>query len=188
MELTISKREKKNKSDINKIRREGNIPAVLYAPGKNSENVVVKGEEFLAVLRSIKPGHLATKTFTLKGEKEQHKAIVKDIQYDVTSYKIIHLDFQLVSDEGLVKVNVPIVYLGQEECAGVKLGGILHFVIRALPVECLAKDIPEEFTLDIRSLAIEESRRLSDLQIPKNVKPLKSLKEIAIVVAKPLAT
>ena len=87
------------------------------------------------------------------------RAIVKDIQYNVASYDVEHIDFLLLSDDQIVTVNVPIQILGVAECPGIKLGGTFRQVIRTLKVSCLPKDIPSEFQIDIHDLNIAQSKR-----------------------------
>lgn len=184
MKLTTMKREKGGKGDIQRMRRNGNIPAVIYSKGDVGKNIEVNGAEFKAIMRGVKQGCLPTTLFTLKEEGKDVKALVKEIQYDPTTYDVLHLDFiELVSDVK-VRVKVPIQCTGVVDCVGVKLGGVLRQVIRYLQVECLPKDIPTEFSVDVRELNIQQTRRLSDIDLPQNVRPLANMKEVAVVVAK----
>ena len=184
MELTVFKRDGVKKSQTGKIRRESNIPGVIYLSGKSNENIYIQLAEFETHLRKIKPGRLATTIFTLKKGKETIKAIVKDIQYHVTSYRILHLDFMELLEDKLLKVNVPIEYIGTADCVGIKLGGILRKVIRSMRVKCLPKDIPSFFELDVRELKIADSKRLSDIALPKDVTLLSKVSEVCVVIAK----
>jgi len=181
MKLTVSPRKELKKSDAKRVRREGNVPAILYGQGKTNENVIVNGEELRTVLRNLKSGLLATTVFHLSTGQ---KAIVKEIQYHPVSYAILHLDLAVISDDRSVTVNVPLQITGVADCAGIKLGGFLRQVIRTLKVECLPKHIPQEFTLDVKDLGVNESKRLSDLQIPSTVRPLGRMNEVAVVIAK----
>ena len=184
MKLTITKREGKNKSAVKQIRRDGNVPAILYSAGKPCENIVVNGTEFSTVLREMKPGRLSTTIFSLEMDGKKRRAIVKDIQYQLTTYVVSHLDFEELFDDVLVNVKVPISCTGGADCAGVKLGGFLRQVIRFVKVQCLPKKIPTEFFVDVRNLGIRQTKRLSDLALPEGVKPLASLEEVVVVVAK----
>jgi len=184
MDLTVTKRTPGKKSENKRIRREGNIPATLYSQGKAGEEIVVEGAVFQKVLNKIEPGTLSTKLFTLHLDGKTRRAIVKDIQYDIITYAIIHLDFEQLHDQTPVNVNVPIQHIGAMDCIGVKLGGVLRSVIRKVKVRCLPKDIPSHFEVDVKDLGVNDSRRLSDIAIPKEVRPLINLKEIAVVVSK----
>lgn len=185
MKLRVFTRNEAKKSESNKIRREGNIPAVVYTRGKESRTVAVDGSEFSALLRTVLPGRLSTTVFTLADDHgKTHPVIVKEIQYHPTTYKVLHLDFEELSDKTPVKVNVPIECTGVVDCVGVKLGGVLRQVVRHLRIRCLPKDIPSAFMIDVRSMGQNDKKRLSDLEIPNSVKPIADLNEVAVVIAK----
>lgn len=183
MKLTISKRSTE-KSKNSQLRREGNIPAVLYSKGEAGENIVIQGKEFTALMKQINAGCLATTIFTLQLNDKEIRAIVKDIQYNITTYAVIHLDFEELIDDVPVSINVPLQCTGVVDCVGIKLGGNLRQVIRAVKVRCLPKDIPSEFQIDVKDLGMGQSRRLSDIALPSGVRPLAALKEVAVVIAK----
>ncbi len=80
--------------------------------------------------------------------------------------------------------KIPIECTGVIDCAGIKLGGVLRQVIRTLRVQCLPKDMPEVFELDIKALSMKDSRKLKELDIPSTVRPLVKLNEVCVVIAK----
>lgn len=185
MKLKVSKREVIKKSESGRIRREGNIPAVLYVRGKPTDAIIVGGAEFNSILRSIVPGRLSTTQFFLQDESgKERRAILKEIQYHPTTYQVNHLDFEELYDDAKVTLNVPIECTGVVDCIGVKLGGVLRQVIRKLRVRCLPKDIPSVFNIDVKHMGQNEKIRLSQLHIPHTVKPVANLNEVAVVIAK----
>lgn len=184
MKLNVTKRTGAKKSEVKAIRREGNIPAILYSPERPSESIVIDGNQFAALIRSIKSGHLPTTKFTLVVDGKERPAVVKDIQYNLTNYKVTHLDFEELLHDVSVEIKVPIQCTGVMECVGIKLGGFLRQVIRFVKVKCLPADMPEEFSIDVRDLGIRQSKRLSDLEMPSGVKPLASMNEVVVVIAK----
>lgn len=185
MKLNVGKRKAVKKSEIKAIRREKNIPAIVYGQGKEGEAITVNGVEFNALLRKVQPGRLSTTAFELHEEKATtRRGILKDIHYNPTNYDVIHLDFEELLDDVPINVKVPIECIGINECAGIKLGGVLRQVIRYIRVRCLPKDMPTHFQIDIREMALGQVRRLSDLKIPESVRPLADLHEVAVVIAK----
>jgi large subunit ribosomal protein L25 len=185
MKLKMLTRPSESKSAVKKLRRENSIPAVIYGFGKEAEKIAVESPEFTAHLRSVQPGRLSTTIFTLvDSHGKERRAILKEIQYKVTTYDVIHLDFEELQDKVMVNVKVPIEPINFAECPGVKLGGVLRQVIRHLRVRCLPKDIPQAFVLDAKDMGPRESRRLSDLDIPNTVRPLTNLNEVAAVIVK----
>ena len=184
MKLTITKRAGATKGEVKKVRREGNIPAIVYAKGHPVEKVTVVGTEFQTVLRNLKQDQLSTQIFELNYHGKTHRAIVKDVQYHPATYAIEHIDFIMLTSDSPVTVSVPLQVLGVAECAGIKLGGTLRQVIRKLKVSCLPKDIPHLFEIDIRDLGIGQSKRLSDISMPANIRSLSPMSEVAVVIAK----
>jgi large subunit ribosomal protein L25 len=184
MKLSISKRTHVRKSDTLNVRREGNVPAILYSVGEEPSEVVILGAELQAVLRQVKQGRLSTTIFELGHEGKVVKALVKDIQYHPTTYNVIHVDFQQLNEQSKVRVKVPIEFIGAAESAGVKLGGFLRPIIRYVNVECLPKDIPSYFELSVAELGMRQSKRIQDLSFPNGVRPLTKVDEVAVVIAK----
>ncbi len=185
MKLKVFKRELLKKSESSRIRREGNVPAVLYNRGKTTDAIVVDGAEFSSMLRNVQPGRLSTTIFSLTTENgKEHRAILKEIQYHPTTYKVQHLDFEELFDDVKVTLNIPIECTGVVDCVGVKLGGVLRQVIRKFRVRCLPKDIPTVFYVDVRNMGQNDKIRLAQLEIPQTVRPVANLNEVAVIIAK----
>jgi large subunit ribosomal protein L25 len=184
MKLSYFSRTAGLKGTVNKLRREGSIPAVLYGMNHSPESIFVKKDEIETSLRHLKQGQLSTTVFELHDGQKTHKALIKEVQYHRTTYAIEHIDFLFVNDKKEVTVNVPIQITGIGDCVGVKLGGFVRQAIRSLKVSCLLKDIPQEFTIDVRDMQIAQAKRLSDIALPSGVKPIGKLNEVAVVIAK----
>jgi large subunit ribosomal protein L25 len=184
MKLAVKQRVGEKKKDIKDIRRDGDVPAIIYFPKGQPEKLIVSGVEFGAVLRGMKPGQLSTTVFTLSDGKKERRAIIKDIQYHPTSYSVLHIDFEELIDDVPVSVKVPVNCIGVADCVGIKLGGFLRPVSRYVKVKCLPKHIPAEFTVNVKDLGIRQSKRLKDIAMPTGVKPLERLEEVLVVIAK----
>jgi large subunit ribosomal protein L25 len=184
MKLAVKQRISEKKKDIKEIRREGDIPAVIYSSKIQPEKLTVSGAEFKTVLRGMKAGHLSTTIFILSDGKTERRAIVKDIQYHLTTYNVSHIDFEELIEDVPVSVKVPVNCVGVVECVGIKLGGFLRQVIRHVKAECLPRNIPSEFLIDVRDLGIRQSKRLKDLLMPNGVRPLANPEEVLVVIAK----
>ena len=184
MKLTLSTRAGKKKSELTKLRSCKDIPAVIYVTGSPSELVTVKGVEFEAILRGMPKGYLPTAIFELELDGKKIKAIVKDIQYNPTTYQVVHLDFLTLKDDTLVDINVPIHCLGEADCIGIKLGGFLRYVKRHIKVRCLPKNIPSDFKVDIRNLGITQYKRVKDIAIGNEIRPLIGENDVIVVIAK----
>ena len=170
MQLETKKRSAERKSEAKRLRLDGEIPAVIYHHSKQAESVSISRDTFTSLLRQITPGRLPTTIFTLKdSENATRKAILKDIQYNPTNYNVIHLDFEELIENVPVNVKVPVECVGVVDSAGIKLGGVLRQVIRHVRVNCLPKDIPDYFQLDIKDMSISDKKRVKDLNIPETL-------------------
>lgn len=185
MKLQIVPRDSKKKSELTRVRLEDNIPAVIYNRGKESEPITINGSEWNAFFRTVPSGRLSSTVLTLVDQNGKvRRVVVKDIQYEITTYKVIHLDFEELHDDVKVSLRVPIECSGVVDCVGVKLGGVVRQVVRSLRVRCFPRDIPAFFDLDVRSMELFQAKRLADLNIPENVHPLTNLDTVAVVIVK----
>lgn len=184
MQLTAKPRAEETKGGLKQMRRAGTIPAVLYSPGQVGQTLLIDRVEWETNLRKIKQGTLATQVFKLNVEGGKKKALIKDIQYDPTNYRVLHMDFEELKDDVVIKVNVPIEMTGVMECAGVKAGGFLRQVKRTAKIKCLPKDIPSHFEMDVKDLAVGKNLKVSDLALKKGLQILSPKNEVLIVVSK----
>ena len=184
MKLTATVRASTKKSDMKQARREGKIPAIFYSTGEHNQQLIVDAAEFNAILRQIKPGRLSTTVFSIVINGTTKKAIIKDIQYQLTTYRVSHIDFKELVDNVSVSLKVPIECVGVAECIGVKLRGFLHQPMRHVNVECLPEHIPSQFEINVENLEISQSKRLSDIVLPKGVKLLARMDEVVVAVSK----
>ncbi len=182
MELSIFKREK---NQVKKLRHQGYIPAVVYGKGMQNENIYLNKQQLNKKFSKLNFGDLSTCIFTLKGEDQTFKAIIKDIQYFVINYEIMHLDFLKIDEKVKITTKVPIRCIGINECVGIKQGGNFRQMIRAMKVKCLPKDLPKEFIIDITNMEIGSVKRLNDITLPKGVISVsRRLKEVVVTITK----
>lgn len=185
MKLKTVKRSAERKSELTDLRLKGMIPAVVYHQGKPAHPIAVPTADYEAIVRQVKQGHLSVTKITLIDEDGKEKvAILKEIQYHPTTYKVLHLDFEELDANVPVKVKIPLECIGMADCAGIKLGGSLRQVFRKILVKCLPKDIPSVFNLDVQAMDVNDKKHVSDIVLPKAVQLLVKPKEVAIVIAK----
>lgn len=192
MKLTLSKREKQKKSELTSIRHRGDIPAIIYRREKKGERycsvagdtVTVPGTSFYSALRHIKKGYLPTHIFELDIDGVSEKAVVKGVEYHPTTYQILHLDFFPLREDQEIDVRVPLDCLRVADCVGIKLGGFLRYLQRHIQVRCFPSEIPTDFKIDIAAMEIGDVKRVKDLHLGDGVRPLSSLNEIVIAIAK----
>ena len=164
--LQATIRENQGTSSSKKIRRDNGIPAVVYG-GKDNSNIILDSNE---VAKKIKDAGFYSNVIQLKIGKKTVDVILKDLQRDPSKSSITHMDFFAVDKNKAVIVNVPILFVNEETCAGVKLGGgKLSHIQTELEVSCLPKDIPENIQIDVAELEIGHSIHMSEIKMPANV-------------------
>jgi large subunit ribosomal protein L25 len=184
-DVKIFERTAKSKGENNRLRREQKIPIIIYSEGKPGKVASCDKVAIEAVLRGLKPGFLPTTVFHLKDASGKTiKAIVKDIQYNVVSYNVMHIDFLELKDDRKVEVKVPVECVGTVDCVGVKAGGFVRQISRFVEVRCLPKDIPASFEVDVRNLNIFDSMRVKDLNLDKKLVALAQPKDVIVSVVK----
>ena len=171
--LEAFKREELKKGASGRLRRSGRIPAVIYG-SKAPVTIAVQQNEFEKKFHSVSENTI----ITIELGKEKHDVLVKDYQEDTLKGKITHIDFYEIEQGKVLRTNVPIRIEGVP--AGVKEGGLLEERLYEIEVECLPKDIPEYFELNVEGLNIGDTVHVSDIEIPEGVKALSS-DDLAVV-------
>lgn len=190
MEKVILKaliREEKGKGACKHMRREGQIPAVVYKEGKDAISVQVDSRELWHALHTD-AGENAIITMDISGgEKEIKKTvIVKETQTDPITDKFLHLDFHEISLKEKLKVKVPVNVKG--EAIGVKEEeGVLAQAMWEVEVECLPTDIPEHIDVQVEELKIGDAIHVKDLAAPQGVAILDDPEQVVVAVHVPKA-
>ena len=154
-------RDQRGKNEARRLRKGGNVPAVLYGGKGEALALAVNAKQVTAILRS-QTGHNTLFQVALGGKQEP--AIVKDWQVDPVSGQLLHVDLLRVAMDVRMRLKVPVHTFGDP--AGVKVqGGVYEVVTREVEVECLPADIPTEFTADVSGLMLNQNLRAGDLKI-----------------------
>ena len=154
-------RSTRGKNAARRVRATGQVPAVLYGGKAGPQTLEVNAKQVSAILRSAM-GH--NSILTVKTKDGEQSAILKDWQVDPVRGTLIHVDLLRVAMDVRMRVNVPVHTFGEPQ--GVKLqGGIFEMVTREVEIECLPKDIPTEFRMDISPLMIGMQLRAGDIQL-----------------------
>ena len=154
------------------LRRSGAVPAVLYGGGKEARALSLEQRE---VAKQLATGRIFLTVYALSfgegGSKvAEEKVLVRDIQFDPVRDVAIHVDFQRVTDRSELHVDVPVKFLNQDTCQGLKRGGILNVVRHEVSLLCRARSIPTEIELDIVDADVGDSLHASQLVLPEGVK------------------
>ena len=185
-ELTIKRREATGKAVARRLRRAGEVPAILYG-GARPEPVLVDPK---AVLKMIHGREGTTQLLALKFDGEagggKRMAIIRDLQFDPVTEHLLHVDLQEVSADRTITVRVAVRPMG--EPAGVKeQKGILNIVVHELEVSCLPTAIPERIDADVTALMIGDVLTVAKLQAPQGVRILTPPGQAVATVVPPMA-
>ncbi|MDP7552737.1 MAG: 50S ribosomal protein L25 [Nitrospinaceae bacterium] len=164
--LSVKIREKTGKSAARELRRNDEIPAVLYGL-KDNLSLSVSSKEFAKVLDD--KGRSALIDLKVEGGK-QRKVILKETQTHPLKELYVHVDFLEVALDKAVKVSVPVNLVGQSP--GEKQGGIVNHILKTLEAECLPINIPQVFDVDMSGVELGQVVHVSDMQLPEGVKVL----------------
>ena len=167
-ELSAEERTDTGKGASRRLRRLNRIPAIIYGGTKaqkplsitlNSDEVrkVTENEAFFS--------HVVTVNI---GNKSQ-QALVVDVQRNPARGWITHMDFQRVSNATMIHKKIPVHFVNEDTCPGVKAGGIVQHNLTEIEVSCKASDLPEFLEVDMSGLEIGTVVHLSDLKVPANV-------------------
>ena len=184
-ELTVKRREGIGKQIAKRLRREGLVPAILYG-GAKTEPVTVDPR---AVLRMIAGHEGSTQLLTLKFDGDgggTRMAIIRAMQFDPVTERLLHVDLQEVSADKAITVRVAVHPVG--EAIGVKeTKGILNLVLHEVTVSCLPTAIPERIDADVTALAIGDVLTIGDLRAPEGVRIVNDPGQAVATVSPPMA-
>jgi large subunit ribosomal protein L25 len=183
-ELTIKPRTGTGKQIAKRLRREGVVPAVLYG-GAKPEAVTVDPKAVLRIIHGHE-GSTQLLTLTFEGGDGSRMAIIRDLQFDPVSERLLHVDLQEVTADRAITVRVAVHPVG--EAAGVReQKGILNVVLHELDVSCLPTMIPERIDADVAALMIGHVLTVAELRAPEGVRILNDPGQAVVTVAAPMA-
>lgn len=165
--LNAELRQRLGTNKNREIRREDSmVPAVIYGNEEESKNIKVPLNE---IAKASMDENFFTQVLLIKLEGNEEKVVLKELQREPEKGKFLHADFQRVSRKTKLKVVLPIKVLGEEECLGIKEGGVLTRNLVEIEVACLAGNIPESLDIDITNLELDQSIRLTEISLPDGV-------------------
>lgn len=152
-----------------RLRRDNLVPAILYGADKEPQAIQLKHNE---VWKHLENEAFYSQLLSLTVDKDEPvRTLLKDVQRHPFKQQVLHLDFVRVVAGAELQVSVPLHFINEDVCAGVKTGGgiIMHNENEVL-VACRPRDIPENIEVDMAALGVGESVHLSNLTMPENVR------------------
>jgi len=150
-----------------RLRNDELVPAIVYGGTKQPRNVSLSHRE---LVKALENEAFFSHLITLKLEDGAEEVILKDLQRHPARPRILHADFQRVSRDRKLHVHIPLHFINQEKCHGVKnQGGIIQHNANEVHVTCLPQDLPEFIEVDMTAYHVGQAVHLSDLKLPAGV-------------------
>ena len=180
--LKATKRTTQTAGQINKLRAEGVIPAVLYGGKQGSVSISLKKLHLINIMQT---DTFMSKVVDLEIEGTSEKALPRDIAYHPISDEPIHIDFMRIVKGSKLVLQIPVKFINLDKSPGLKKGGVLNTVRRKVELKCPAENIPNEIVVDLNNTDIGTSIKISSIKLPENVIPTITDRDfvIATVVA-----
>ncbi len=161
--LELKSRERSGKGAARALRREGNLPGVVYGAKKEPQPVQMNAHEFMMASR-VEGFFSHLQTLSLDGKEV--KVLARDVERHPVTGQVEHVDFLRIDPKQRIKVKVPVQVTGTEVCPGIKIGGVLQMVRNEIELWCTADSIPAYLTLDMSEIKIAESAHVSLIELP----------------------
>lgn len=167
------------------LRREGKLPAVLFGYGVDPTPITLDLKETTKILDSV--GSSTLVTVVLEGK--EYNVLVRERQRDVIYRTLTHVDFQAVSMTEMVRAQVAIHLINEDEIPAVeRYGAIINTGLDVVEIECLPQDLPERIEIDLSKLEeIGDSILVQDLPLPPGVVALEDPEALVVVVSSPIS-
>ncbi len=165
-QLTIAAepRERAGKGASRALRREGRVPAVIYGDKKEAVAIHVEAR---ALNKLLGTGHFMNSLVQVEVDGVKTRTLPKDVAFDPVTDRPLHVDFFRLAKGAKVQVNIPVVFINEEDSPGLKRGGVMNVVRHELDLMCDADHIPDQIEIDVTGLEIGDSIHISNITLPK---------------------
>ncbi len=165
--IVAALRDDKGKGASRRLRRTGYVPGILYGADKDPVSIQLEHND---VLKHTDLEAFYSHILTLKLPSGSERVVLKDMQRHPYKAQVMHMDFLRVSENEMLTMRVPLHFVNEEKCVGVKdHGGVVSHLITELEILCLPRDLPEYIEVDVVELDIGDALHLSDLKVPEGV-------------------
>jgi large subunit ribosomal protein L25 len=166
--LPVQGRERAGKGAARAVRREGLVPGVIY--GDKKEPALIKMDPRPLWAELYKGGFYA-RQYELELDGEKHRVMAQDLQFHPVSDAILHVDFLRISATSRVTAEVPVRFLNEERCPGLKRGGVLNVVRHDVELVGTPDAMPSALEVDLIGFDVGDSIHISAVKLPEGVRP-----------------
>ena len=161
-------RNTKSKGQLSKLRNTGNVPAIIYGGKEENLKVSVTKKQIKSL---IEKENFASDLILLKIDGKEYNVLPREIVFDTVSDEPIHIDFLKIVSGSKINLEIPVKFINDDKCPGLKRGGVLNIVRRKVELRCPTENIPKELVVDLDDLDIGSSIKISYIKLPENVNP-----------------
>ncbi len=173
--LLAELRDDQGKGASRRLRRTGKIPAILYGGNRESRSITLDHQ---VLLHQMENEAFFSSILTVKVGDESQEAILKDIQRHPAKRQVLHVDLQRVLADQEIRVTIPLHFINEDICIGVKAGGgVVAHIISEVEITCLPGNLPEYIDVDVAGLELDQIIHLSAIEIPEGVSLTANLEE-----------
>ena len=166
--LDANIRNTNTKGELNSLRSNGNVPAIIYGGEAQNEKVSISKK----LLKSlIEKENFLSSIVTLNVDGKTQNVLPREIKYHIITDEPIHVDFLRVVPGVKIRIEVPVQFINHEKSPGLKRGGVLNIVRRKVELRCPSEKIPENLVIDLDGVDIGESFKISSINLETDVVP-----------------
>jgi len=159
-------RDQFGKGHARRMRRNEQIPAVVYGAGAEPQSLELDHSVMNVALEN---DAVYASVLTLDVDGKKQKVVLKEVQRHVSKPKLVHLDFMRINEKETLTLSVPLHFLNEDTAKGVKAGGVISRLMNDLEIKCLPSDLPEFLELDLADVEIDQTLHISNIKLPKGV-------------------
>ena len=180
--IAAETRDRAGKGVARAARREGKVPAVIYGDKQDPVTISVDGKE---LTRHINNPGFFTHVFAIDVAGKTHQVLARDLQLHPVNDRPMHVDFLRFNENTKIVLEIPVNFINEEECPGLKRGGVLNIVRREIELRCSPLNIPQEIEIDLTGLDIGDSIHILMLNLPGGAEPITDRDFTVATVAAP---
>ena len=161
-------RNTKTKGEINSLRVNGSVPAIIYGGPDENQKISLSTKKIKLL---IKKENFLSNKISLNIDGKTENVLPREVMYDVITDEPIHIDFLRIIKGAKIILEIPVKFINHEKSPGLKRGGVLNIVRRKVELKCPTEKIPTELVVDLENVDIGESFKISSIKLPENVTP-----------------
>ena len=165
--IEATARNTNTKGQVRVLRQKGEVPGIIYGGTEKNQTISLSTKEVKSL---IDQENFLSNIISLKIDGKSMNVLPRDVAFDPISDNPIHVDFLRIVKDAKIILEIPVKFINNETCPGLKRGGVLNIVRRKVELKCPTENIPTELVVDLEGLEIGASIKISSINLPENVK------------------